>query len=52
MFSRLQQLWGSGESRGFKLGAWAVAIAIAGGFHYFVEDKRPASIKDKAAAKK
>lgn len=48
MLARLKQVWGSGESRGFKLAAWGVALCAAGGYHYFVEDKRTASIKEAA----
>ena len=48
MLKRLQTLWGSGESRWFKLGAWGVA-ATAFYVHYtYYSDKRPESMRLKA----
>lgn len=52
MLSRLQTLWGQGQSRGFKLGAWATALGIYGAYYMLAEDKRPASIRDAVANKR
>ena len=32
MLQKLKTIWGSGQSRGFKLGAWAVAITAFGAY--------------------
>jgi hypothetical protein len=32
---RIKRIWGSGQSRGFKLGAWGVAIAAAVAMNQF-----------------
>ena len=48
--TRLRSLWGADESRVFKLAAWGVALSAAAYHYRFHEDKRPESIKARAAA--
>ena len=36
---KLKSIWGSNQSRGFKAGAWAVAIIFAGGISYYQNNR-------------
>jgi hypothetical protein len=48
----VKKLWGADQGLGFKVGAWAVALGLFAGHHYFYADKRPKELQDKAAKAK
>jgi len=55
VMQRFKTLWGSGESRVWKFGAWATALGLYGGYEYyhkFYADKRPLEMRERAAAAK